>query len=81
MMELNKIREAIAILKRTGIEITSFHCRPEIIAKLTSAGLTETSIHVGSTKWMENAPDDGMGRGVGSRYEITLCGIPLEQRI
>jgi hypothetical protein len=80
-MDLDKIREAIATLKRAGIEIDSFHCRPETMAELSSAGLTVRSVRTGNLKWLDLPAENGMGRGVGSRHEVTLCGIPIEQRV
>ena len=80
MIDGNKILQAVASLRGMGIEIGSFHCTPEVLAEIDSLGLTVARVQTGNTAWMEHAPDDGLGRGVGSRHFRTLCGIPLEQR-
>jgi hypothetical protein len=81
MIDKEKLKEAILTLKQAGIEITSFYARPEVVAELIGDGIVFHSIITGDMKWMQNAPDDGLGRGVGSRHEITLFNIPLEQRV
>jgi NAD(P)H-dependent flavin oxidoreductase YrpB (nitropropane dioxygenase family) len=81
MIDKQKLKEAVFTLKQAGIEITSFHARPEVIAELLSDGIVFHSVVTGNAKWMEHAPDDGIGRGVGSRHSITLFDIPLEQRV
>jgi hypothetical protein len=81
MVDLQKIRESIATLKRMGIGIDSFYASSETIAELQSAVLTVLAVQTGNTQWMmDSVADEGMGRGVASRYTQTLAGIPLERR-
>jgi hypothetical protein len=82
MTETEKIiRESVAALGRLGVRIKAFECHPETAARLIGESITVLSVVRGDTEWMKNAPNDGLGRGVGSRYKVTLCGIPLEQRV
>ena len=81
MIDLDKIRGAVATLRRMGIDIDSLSCTHETFAELQSAGITVHSVITGDTRWLELPAEEGMGRGVGSRHEVTLCGIPLHPKV
>jgi hypothetical protein len=81
MVDLDKVREAIATLKRMGIGIDSFYANSETIAEIQNAGFTVLNVQTGHTQWiLDSVADEGMGRGVGSRYRETLAGIPIARR-
>jgi hypothetical protein len=80
MSDLFKIRTAIWLLEGEGIHITALHCQPEVMAGLQGAGLTLPKVLRGDARWLDLPNDPEMGRGIGSSYQETLCGIPIEKR-
>lgn len=65
--DLNKIRRAVADLRKMGINPTNFCVTHETAAKLDSLGIVANEI-INVT---------GMDQGVGKEWERTLCGVPL----